>query len=163
MKLLSVVVLACALAAPAPLHSEPATVCPNRTALSAPGEPSAPPVRAAWLSASSTPSTWSSASTAGARSCLACHDGSVAADIDETPRVDDGVTGDHGHPVGIDYRAAWMRNRATLRDPADVARILPLPGGQVECVSCHAPGSADPAQLARPLRQSALCFACHTM
>ncbi len=156
------IIVAAALSVAAPLHSEPRSGCPNRipAADMTPGESAE---RAVWTNEPAPAGGWLHAAAGGTRSCLGCHDGSMAEDIGEVPQLRDGASGEHGHPVDIEYAAAWRQNRATLRDPAEVARILPLPDGRVQCVSCHAPGSGTDGQLSRPLRQSALCFACHTM
>ena len=47
--------------------------------------------------------------------CLVCHDGVTATDV-----------GTVTHPVGV---------------PEDAATDLPLPGGLVECLTCHDPHS----------------------
>ncbi len=118
---------------------------------------------AAPLPSASCPNRSPSAGLVASRQCLSCHDGVLAPDVAEAPQIHDGPHGEGGHPVGMSYAAAVARGDAALRSSTDVQRALALPAGNVECVTCHAPGSAAPHQLALPERHSALCFACHRM
>jgi hypothetical protein len=105
--------------------------------------------------------------------CLACHDGSA-----ERPFCT-------GHELGVAYPEAGDP-RLALRTPAAVlARGVNLPGGKLECVTCHDRRSTCPSHVAArdsrpplsggeaqaaevPLRSrgvpicpTALCLSCH--
>jgi predicted CXXCH cytochrome family protein len=90
-----------------------------------------------------------------ARSCLTCHDGSVASG--HLARADERGSG--RHPVEVEYALAQARGRGALR--VAPAAELPLVGGKVTCTTCHDGHSREPAKVAVPMRGSALCFGCH--
>lgn len=104
------------------------------------------------------------ASTSSA-SCLACHDGSAgppvafhAAGASVGFAMGTGASGRAGaHPVSVPY--ALGRREVALRafGPRDPAVILP--GGRVECVTCHSATGAGPRRTV--LEFSALCGGCH--
>lgn len=106
--------------------------------------------------------------------CLSCHDGTLASAVDSG---DDGRDRSHfgpavalhrDHPVGVPYPRTGRTRAGTRRDYVPIAQLeaegrIHLPGGRVECVSCHEPhnayGVAD--LLVKPDRRSALCLSCH--
>lgn len=118
---------------------------------------------------------WAIADTT--RLCLSCHDGILASEIvggghdaglfatgaPVSPRRD--------HPVGVLYPRSGRstrEGRSPLRDYQPMARLkaeglISLPGGRVECISCHDPHAAygHPAMLVKSNRRSALCLSCH--
>jgi predicted CXXCH cytochrome family protein len=86
--------------------------------------------------------------------CLGCHDGMGAVEArytSGTPAWAD------AHPVGVEYRA----QRGSLRPLHALDRTLVLPGGRVECASCHSLYSREPDLLVMSNQRSALCLACH--
>jgi hypothetical protein len=104
--------------------------------------------------------------------CLSCHDGTVAScrtlGSAWRPRshgaasapslLGGGLTASDGiHPVDVAYpaRGAGFRSRAEVED------LLPLPGGSITCVTCHALDSGETAVLRISNDRSALCTACH--
>lgn len=107
--------------------------------------------------------------------CLSCHDGSTAldafggkegdvyiADIAGPSVVigkDRDLSGDH--PVGVRY-PDFDRDYV----PQIVVQgegVVALPGGRVECISCHEPHGLDghDAMLVKSNVRSALCLTCH--
>jgi hypothetical protein len=75
-----------------------------------------------------------------ARDCSACHAGAGP-----------GPANTGNHPVDVDYAAAHGRNPGGLRAPAEVIRRgVYLPGGRVQCVTCHDGRSPWAAQVALP-------------
>lgn len=99
---------------------------------------------------------------ADSRSCLDCHDGSVASsDIHGRQR---GAFRDGSHPIGLSYSpASKSGRRSRLRAVSALPAAVQLPGGRVGCTSCHDPFSTLPNHLVLANRGSALCFACHAM
>jgi predicted CXXCH cytochrome family protein len=99
------------------------------------------------------------------RQCLGCHDGSVATG-GET--MSGGGLFDHGgevgitHPIGIDYRAKALTNRA-LVPMVELDPAVRLFGGMVGCASCHDPFSNAKHQLVMDNAGSRLCLQCHRM
>lgn len=112
--------------------------------------------------------------SAGARTmiCLRCHDGTIARDtIAQTTRPrfvnleHPGLfrTG-HGtvdHPVGVEYPQLDKGFRAVTSVLA--TKSVTLPGGMVECMSCHDPHdmSGEKYMLVAGNARSALCLTCH--
>lgn len=104
--------------------------------------------------------------------CLSCHDGVIASDIYSrahslalaeqvgTSRL--GSQALRSHPLGIEYPAG----RADYHPAEQVtSRGLPLPGGRIQCTTCHDPhnrGRHD-GLLVISNRRSALCLACHRL
>jgi predicted CXXCH cytochrome family protein len=95
--------------------------------------------------------------------CLACHDGSVAADVGYRlgppagpPSWDRLAT---RHPIGVPQRPRYPGD--TLRSPASLDRRIRLFDGKVECGSCHSVYAGTPGLLVMPNDGSRLCLACH--
>ncbi len=104
--------------------------------------------------------------------CLGCHDGVIATDVFTTNHAGDlaGFAGSAdagtalaGHPIGGTYPAEHPRYRSANLVTRD-GRIR-LPGGRVQCVSCHDPHHAGghPAMLVKSNERSALCLSCHRL
>ncbi|MBN2332502.1 MAG: cytochrome c3 family protein [Deltaproteobacteria bacterium] len=104
--------------------------------------------------------------------CLTCHDGSIARDEGTTEMSagaislgagiwrHDGDYGRNSHPLGVRYGDA-RRRRSGYRDAAMLPSVIRLPGGKVECVSCHNPYSTNDSLLVIDNRGSRLCLTCH--
>lgn len=107
--------------------------------------------------------------------CLSCHDGAIAPAVPMPQHAmivsqvgqSIGVTGDGfrfpmgNHPIGVRYNPA---NPQLTRQPGLRAGIeISLPGGTVQCVSCHDPhGRAGHKNLLVITNQrSQLCLSCH--
>jgi predicted CXXCH cytochrome family protein len=108
----------------------------------------------------------------GTRSCLNCHDGTIATDATGAVRGGrfahtnqlTGFTTGHGrsdHPVGIAYPAF----DEDYHPPTMVVAgwKVTLPDGKVECASCHDPhnNSGEKHMLVMNNARSALCLKCH--
>ncbi|BDG08783.1 cytochrome c3 family protein [Anaeromyxobacter paludicola] len=103
--------------------------------------------------------SWSSRA-AGSRTCLSCHDGSLAhAALPARAAAGEPLS---NHPVAIDYEAARERD-PRLRPAAQLPPEIRLVEGRLECTTCHDPRSTLPASTALPMRGSQLCFACHDL
>jgi len=91
--------------------------------------------------------------------CLSCHDGTVATGIrlGRRDRRLSGVRLHSSHPVDVPY----PRNRAGYRNPVQIDSKIPLAGGQVTCVSCHAGDDPSRDFLSVRLTRSRLCLECH--
>lgn len=85
--------------------------------------------------------------------CLSCHDGAFGA------ASGGGLRGRRSHPIGADYRAAWMLDHLAYRPP-DGNPAIRLEGGKVGCVSCHQLHGPSPATSRLGVIESA-CEACH--
>lgn len=99
----------------------------------------------------------------GSRRCLGCHDGTVAPNVFAST---EGVrqTGLLGkHPVGVSYLDARRRRPGRYRPPGLVDRRILLPGGKVECESCHEAPSSGRAWLVVPNDGDRLCLSCHEL
>ena len=109
----------------------------------------------------------------GSTMCLRCHDGTIARDTIAPPttqaRFDNkqnpGLFGTgHGtsdHPVGVDYPQFDKGYRPVT---SVIAKgTVTLPGGKVECISCHDPHdmSGLPKMLVTSNARSTLCLTCH--
>lgn len=102
------------------------------------------------------------------RSCMACHDGSVASRADVRlpaaswwPEPEAAQEG--SHPVDVDYEEAALRRPGSLVAQALLPPTVQLLGGRVTCLSCHHPDSAQRFRTSLPMDGSALCRACHTL
>lgn len=98
--------------------------------------------------------------------CLTCHDGSISGDAGTTSlgsglwRHDTDV-GRNSHPIGVDYSEAY---RDAPREYVEMGAIPPeivLPGGKVECVSCHNLYAQNEYLLSVTNQGSRLCLTCH--
>ena len=87
------------------------------------------------------------------RTCMSCHDGSVAKDL--------GV----GHPVGVSYedpfRRSERRRRLSLTPAHRLDPRVRLFDGQVGCGSCHSPYAGHKKMLVIPNDRGGLCKSCH--
>ncbi|QOJ03239.1 MAG: cytochrome c3 family protein [Planctomycetia bacterium] len=127
--------------------------------------PGAPPVR--FVSYAADPTTLDRSSVL----CLSCHDGVTAQDVFSgahalswaTPLGTSTlpISGRVSHPIGV----RLPLGDPTYRSPAEVQASgrIKLPGGRVQCISCHDPHNTDrhPAMLVQSNRGSQLCLACH--
>lgn len=103
----------------------------------------------------------------GTRSCLVCHDGTVApatlsdAASDRGSRIMGTGHGTSNHPVGV----AFPRVDRGFRDMNLVlaSQTVKLPRERVECVSCHDPHNQSDQNhmLVTSNSRSALCLTCH--
>lgn len=120
-----------------------------------------------------TPLSESKEAGVGTTMCLRCHDGTIARDtipIDTPRNRFENVQhpghfsighGDSNHPVGVEY----PRVEKGFHAPSKVesgGHVL-LPGGRVECISCHDPHamSGHKYMLVMSNARSALCLTCH--
>ena len=108
----------------------------------------------------------------GSRTCLRCHDGTIASDTFASeshlrivhtrhPGLFQSGHGTSNHPVGVDYPRV---NREYRPAPLVTATgEISLPDGKVECISCHDPhGQSGVAHmLVTSNARSALCLSCH--
>lgn len=109
--------------------------------------------------------------------CLGCHDGAVAPEVHLRPRsrrtsplgrsvlgIDDRVRFPlRSHPVGIKYPRRSKALVPLARVDADDE--IQLPGGRVECISCHDPHGTEghASLLVKSNRRSRLCLSCHRL
>jgi len=108
----------------------------------------------------------------GTMTCLRCHDGTVAPSNVSTAQRTEFVNktrssrftpahGSSNHPVGIVYppldRKFKPANTVTSKG------TVTLPGGKVECISCHDPhnGADQKYFLVTSNARSTLCLTCH--
>jgi predicted CXXCH cytochrome family protein len=94
---------------------------------------------------------------AGARGCLACHDGSIASG--QMARAHEGGSG--AHPVDVDYHLSHARRPDAFHAPAALPANLRLVDGKVTCTTCHDGSSSERGKPAVTMRGSAMCFSCH--
>lgn len=102
------------------------------------------------------------------RQCLACHDGVNATESGNTTpwtRSREYLGDKHrNHPVGVEYDGL---NRPKDLSPLRPAALLPecvmLPGGKVECISCHNLYAGERYLLSVPVQRSELCLTCHDL
>lgn len=108
----------------------------------------------------------------GTLACLRCHDGTVASDMFGSLAAPAGVNKRHpslastahgstNHPVGIEYPQFDPEYRPMHMIESEGQ--VPLPGGRIECISCHDPHNAvgAPHMLTKTNQRSALCLTCH--
>ncbi len=113
--------------------------------------------------------------------CLSCHDGTVAVDsfanagtinagthfISSTNRIGSGNSLSSDHPIAFSYNAALVAIDKGLVTPistnyVDVAAIIPLFGGKMECASCHSTHDNTFTKFLRISNAgSSLCLKCH--
>jgi predicted CXXCH cytochrome family protein len=108
----------------------------------------------------------------GTLTCLLCHDGTMASDMfgglggggptrRGHPAANRSAHGGSNHPVGVEYPLFDPEYRPVGLIEAE--GLVPLPGGRVECVSCHDPHNelGRPYMLTKSNERSALCLTCH--
>jgi predicted CXXCH cytochrome family protein len=119
-------------------------------------------------------------SNASSQLCLSCHDGTVAlGEINVRPRGKRDTASDlqgvfmagrgrfgtdlsNHHPVAISYDATLLQTDPNLESPYEVD--LPLPDGEMHCVSCHDPHASRNAPfLHQTTAGGELCISCHRM
>jgi predicted CXXCH cytochrome family protein len=109
--------------------------------------------------------------------CLSCHDGAIASEIavggggiiasqigrshsvwGEQLSVSTG-----SHPVGVPY--VEHNPKYVSKAAIEAEGAIRLPGGRVECISCHDPHGKSGYRhlLVKPDRRSALCLSCHRL
>lgn len=103
--------------------------------------------------------------------CLSCHDGTVATSTIGSAhailigvREGFGAPGEEGlrdHPIGVKYPSG-RRDYRPESFVVSQGRVR-LPGGRVECISCHDPHNEAgvDGMLVVSNRRSALCLTCH--
>lgn len=91
--------------------------------------------------------------------CLSCHDGTVAA-FTSAHLLGSAIGGNLNapHPVGVDYRAAYLRNPDSYIEPMMNPKII-LEEGKVSCVSCHS--VHDLANVTAGSVRHEVCIECH--
>jgi len=104
--------------------------------------------------------------------CMSCHDGVVATDVFTSAHATRlasqlgnervGYGGLVGHPVGILYPAA--REKYNTLAAVEAAGIA-LPGGRIQCTSCHDPHNTGrhEGMLVFSDERSRLCLTCHRL
>jgi predicted CXXCH cytochrome family protein len=109
------------------------------------------------------------------KSCLSCHDGTVAVDSHGSQigtqliagRALIGTDLANDHPVGIsmNHEAGLnCQNCHNLHQTPSLVSALPFFNGKVECATCHDPHNTTPGNtklLRMPLSNSQLCLHCH--
>lgn len=108
----------------------------------------------------------------GTRMCLRCHDGTIARDTISgvkrerfvnihNPGVFQVGHQRSDHPVGVAYPQVSKHFRPMTAVLASGTVVLP--GGRVECMSCHDPHDTSGAKhmLVMENTRSALCLTCH--
>ncbi len=119
-----------------------------------------------------TPLAQSKLAGAGTMICLRCHDGTIARDTvgrttrprfinEENPGLFGTGHGTVDHPVGVEYPQFDKGFRPVTSVLATTS--VTLPGGMVECMSCHDPHdmSGEKYMLVAGNSRSALCLTCH--
>ncbi len=112
---------------------------------------------------------WSSGESlqyGSSQSCLSCHDGSLAPVAQTQVRPSGiwrhiGYSGRNSHPIGVSYESAARRKKYGYRVFEDLPSPIQLPGGNVECVSCHNIYSENDHLLVMNNEGSRLCLTCH--
>lgn len=94
--------------------------------------------------------------------CLWCHSESRSTAWQAVPAADRLAFVEHAsHPIGIDVRPGRgpvVRRMREIIDPR-----IPLPGGRIECISCHQLTAGTEDRL-RPLAEpQGLCLGCHQL
>lgn len=102
------------------------------------------------------------------RQCLSCHDGASASESNSmTPWSNwGGYTGDRhrDHPIAVRYAdPSRSKDLSPLRPASLLPPEVPLPGGNVGCVSCHNLYAREEHLLTVPIHGSELCLTCHDM
>ena len=108
----------------------------------------------------------------GTRTCIQCHNGTIAREAvggvkrerlvnKQHPGMFGGAHTSADHPVSVDYPQfdKHYHPMTTVVARTDVV----LPNGRVECISCHDPHNTSDAKhmLVMKKTRSALCLTCH--
>lgn len=106
-----------------------------------------------------------SSSASISRSCLTCHDGTIAQNIATATSgpFTGQVAAGGGHSVGMDYALAQIRSRGKLKPLAVAEAAVQFENGQVGCTSCHNPASRLRFKLVMDNAGSRLCYSCHDL
>jgi predicted CXXCH cytochrome family protein len=100
--------------------------------------------------------------TAGdSKACLACHDGIVASAVFPEGAGLRGLGRMGNHPIYVSYTQAYLRKPEEYVAPSLLNPKVKLVDGQIECTTCHALNSREPAMLVVSDYRSALCLSCH--
>ncbi|MEI8195316.1 MAG: cytochrome c3 family protein [Phycisphaerae bacterium] len=103
----------------------------------------------------------------GSRSCITCHDGSVASDATGgTGGMGFGHSEGGAHPFGVPYQQARTASGSRssdmgLKPVSALNSRIRLFNGQVGCQSCHSPYSTQRRLLVMSNDSSKLCLSCH--
>lgn len=108
----------------------------------------------------------------GSLICMRCHDGTMASDMfgglteprsvnEFHPALSESSHGGTNHPVGVEY-PPFDREFRPANAILSEGKVR-LPGGKVECISCHDPHNELGARhmLTKDNHRSALCLTCH--
>lgn len=94
--------------------------------------------------------------------CLWCHSDSRSTDWQAVPAADRLAFAEHAsHPLGIPVRPGQGPVVRRMRDAIDPR--IPLPGGRLECVSCHQLTAATKDRLIPFPTAQELCVGCHQL
>jgi predicted CXXCH cytochrome family protein len=101
-------------------------------------------------------------------SCLTCHDGSLAPDegsavVERTAGIwrHGGYSNRSSHPLGASYSKAHAEKPRAYRLISSLPSTIRLPGGKVDCRSCHNLYSKNEHLLSVSNERSRLCLSCH--
>ena len=114
---------------------------------------------------------------ASSSECLRCHDGTIASDggtmslhgtelkgvVWEHKGQGQSYGGASSHPIGIDYKDAFMRRPKEIIAISLLPPTILLPEGKVECVSCHNLFTREANHLSVTNAGSRLCLTCHKL
>jgi predicted CXXCH cytochrome family protein len=111
------------------------------------------------------PSTLARLDEDGSRSCISCHDGTVASDATgpSSSQVGMGFR-NSGHPFGVAYSVpagTGFRGDWNLRPAQTLNSNIRIFNGQVGCQSCHSLYSTQKNLLVMSNDSSRLCQSCH--
>ncbi|MFO7610847.1 MAG: cytochrome c3 family protein [Candidatus Krumholzibacteriia bacterium] len=94
--------------------------------------------------------------------CLWCHSDSRSTDWQAVPAADRLAFAEHAsHPIGIPVRPGQGPVVRRMREVIDPR--IPLPGGRLECVSCHQLTAATEDRLIPFPTAQELCVGCHQL
>ncbi|MCA9293468.1 MAG: hypothetical protein KDA20_06620 [Phycisphaerales bacterium] len=92
--------------------------------------------------------------------CMACHDGSIAADAGHMTGLFSGPEAPQDHPIGVTMRHG-RSHESLLANPAGLDERIQLFNGAVGCGSCHNLYSPIEDRLVMSNHGSQLCLSCH--